>query len=594
MASAGNRLNFSEPFLDGAFRFRVAPKPTFSLLFLLLSAGAFVPPVSAQEADTVAQDFPLTVPAEFLSFSGGDCRASSPPALSFSWNLSEALDPSDEMEVFVSKSAQCSSADLVLVDRSRVNSREHYFPLSGESLNARELFDLFGSDCGGDAGISETVTLCARYHSQNIYGGSTELLSTEQILLDSRAPGTPKDLKAIALDGGLLLRWKPGSGGDAERHEVEVWEDESDSKPLVSKFFAGGDRSEAEVFDLENGKTYRVRLRAWDDAGSATRSDTFGNSSEFTEMVDGTPQEVEDFFSRYQRLGGAETGGCSSTGSGPFAWLMGLVLLFSGVFRRISWLRSASHSRAGAKLKGLKSGNKSVLLGVLCLSVLLPTQKLSAEPMQWQQSPQHFWLDVRTGPYQPGIDSEPGLSGSPYKDMFGNKHPLLTRVECGVDVFGSFGRLGLGVAAAYWGVNGKGRYPNDGDKVAEDAVSLTLWPVSPVLNYRFDLFWQRWNVPLIPYAKVGYGLAHWSSRVSGKVPEVGGNKAQGFAHGFEWAAGLQVALNFLDPSTAAAFDQQVGVNLSAIYVEVLGNHWKGAHGLELGGTSWGAGLHFGF
>src|SRR5690606_20377752 len=103
-----------------------------------------------------------------------------------------------EVEVFVSKSPQCSSADLQLVERTRASTREQRFPVEalGEFLDARGLFDVLAEDCGGDAGVSNTVTLCVRYHTQTLVGQPADATSVQTITLDSVAPAVPGDVEA--------------------------------------------------------------------------------------------------------------------------------------------------------------------------------------------------------------------------------------------------------------------------------------------------------------------------------------------------------------------------------------------------------------
>lgn len=587
-------------FVRDAFLRRARPRfarlPSFvrtaastAVLLSLLLPGA---DARAQE-QTATNPFPLNVPTGLLSFSGRDCRAGTPPELLFSWELTPQFPDTDELEVFVSKSTQCSSADLQLVEPVRVSTRDPRFPVEseGELIDARDLFDVLAEDCGGDDGVSGTVTLCVRYHTQTVLGQATEATSAQTITLDSVAPSVPGDVEALSLDGGLRVQWSMPSGSGAERFEVEV-RDAGASDVLFTRMITGGDQREANVFGLENESTYEVRVRALDDAGSPGRASTFGNISDFSEFAEGTPRNVEDFFERYRRMGGSETGGCSSTGGA--GWGM-------AAFAALVFLRRRGFQRPSPQRHSLSGGPSRVVGPLLAAGLVFFTADaaIAQDSVRLSESKQRFWFEIRTGPFQPGIDDEPGLSGTPFRDIFGNKHPLLTRLEFGVDLFDAFGRLGVGLAAGYWHVNGRGLYPSDDpaveDERALDHVSLTLWPFTPVVNYRFDWFWKQFRVPLVPYAKAGYGLVRWTSHVSDRLSrDDAGNLAEGFGHGFEWAGGLHLVLNALEPSAAAALDEEVGVNASALYFEVLGSHWRGANGLRFDGISLGGGLHLAF
>jgi len=57
--------------------------------------------------------------------------------------------------------------------------------------------------------------------------------------------------------------------------------------------------------------------------------------------------------------------------------------------------------------------------------------------------------------YDPKVDSEPGLTGTPYHDVFGTRRPLRYQLEFDWEVAHPFGALLIGATAGFWQNYGK-------------------------------------------------------------------------------------------------------------------------------------------
>ena len=115
---------------------------------------------------------------------------------------------------------------------------------------------------------------------------------------------------------------------------------------------------------------------------------------------------------------------------------------------------------------------------------------------------------------------------------------------------------------------------------------MRIIPIQAFLAYRFDVAAQRWNVPLVPYAKAGVGAWFWSTEgMSGR------------RGGFSYGGGLQFLLDVIDSQLARETDRELGINNSYLYVDWAG--WMvdgfGSDGIVLsddGIVSFGLALDF--
>jgi hypothetical protein len=214
-------------------------------------------------------------------------------------------------------------------------------------------------------------------------------------------------------------------------------------------------------------------------------------------------------------------------------------------------------------------------------------------PPEHYHSPRHFVFQLQFGPYRPDVDSE-FQTRHPYQDYFGSGSKLLAQAELDVEVFKKFGTLSVGVGAGYFQVSGPSPVAGTGTFSA-DTSTLKVVPLSVSAVYRFDYLLETRNFPLVPYARAGLDYAYW--QITDGNDEIAndnmGGTGRGGTAGWHVAAGLALVLDMFDPEAARDFDADLGVNHTAVTVEVSHVDLSGLgvpNRLHLGDTTWAIGL----
>lgn len=193
-------------------------------------------------------------------------------------------------------------------------------------------------------------------------------------------------------------------------------------------------------------------------------------------------------------------------------------------------------------------------------------------------SPEHFAFELRVGPYTPnapGFDSfyddRGPLLGIEF-DYFPLRVPDIVYVGLG----------GLVGNAAY----SAGALTATGSRASEKS-DFDIIPVTMLAVARVDVLPRKFSVPFIFTGKLGYTWAHWSTSTGGV------QDAKGWSRGLHWAGQLGLDLDTFEPAAARAMDEEWGINHSFAFFELWG-FVPSASSLEIGDTSWVAGLGFVF
>ncbi len=238
----------------------------------------------------------------------------------------------------------------------------------------------------------------------------------------------------------------------------------------------------------------------------------------------------------------------------------------------------------------------SSLAALLVLAATAATEGSATTTAAYTESPRNWVFEFNGGRYLPAVDKEPGLTGTPYQDVFGSKKMWLFEGELDYELWQGFGSVSLGLAGGYGVVYGHGKVANSTD-FAPDETTLRIVPLRLLASYRFDYLARHWRIPLVPFAKAGpANTIWWSTNGTGAVPSIGGGKGWGGKWGYELAAGLALELNALDPVIGQDFDRDFGVNsvfLHAQFVRLSANNF-GRPGLDLSSNAWLFGLGFEF
>jgi len=236
--------------------------------------------------------------------------------------------------------------------------------------------------------------------------------------------------------------------------------------------------------------------------------------------------------------------------------------------------------------------SRAVALGVLALLGALPSQALevSDAPTLSTHSPRTGALEFKLGGYKPRIDTEAGLTDTPYANTFGNESMLLFEVEMQRYFFQRFGSAGVGFSAGY-----AEKYSDAVTETGELAAEKTALKVVPLkLNalYKFDYAAFRWGVPLVPYGKLGLIYMPWWINKGDSTQQLDDRSGKGGRWGYGLTLGASFLLDVLEPRLARDFDTDLGVNHSYIFAE-----WTyaevnnfGSSGLVLSSRHWMFGL----
>jgi hypothetical protein len=213
-------------------------------------------------------------------------------------------------------------------------------------------------------------------------------------------------------------------------------------------------------------------------------------------------------------------------------------------------------------------------------------------------------VEMRFGPYRPNVDSEPGLTGSPYQDMFGSSRRYMISAEVDWEFFhlAHVGSIGLGGWAGYTSASANAIFtsgsPDQIGQRSAESVSLTIRALAALLVVRLDVLARETKIPLVPYGKFGLGTALWSSENgigTSVYPHDTGKLGRGHTNGLVYAGGVMFLLDALDRQTAKTFQNQQGVNHTYLFAEwtVTGFTGLGQSGaMRVGDSTWNLGFAF--
>lgn len=230
----------------------------------------------------------------------------------------------------------------------------------------------------------------------------------------------------------------------------------------------------------------------------------------------------------------------------------------------------------------------------LVFAGLLLAAALPARAYKPFESERNWLLGIQLGSFKPHVDDEPGLTGTPFADTFGNKPRLLTQISIERLLFKELGTFGLGLNGGFSEFFGNG-FVAGSDVRSIDSVSLRLVPITAFAEYRFDYAARNWDVPFVPYAKAGIGTwIFWFNNALGETSDDGA--AKGARWGWTWSAGLALQLDFFDRKLSNEFDREWGVNGTFIYADYTQQRVTsfGRAGLDFSANTWSGGLAFEF
>ncbi len=243
---------------------------------------------------------------------------------------------------------------------------------------------------------------------------------------------------------------------------------------------------------------------------------------------------------------------------------------------------------------------KSWMAGAaLALATFAPSARAAesdfAKP---QRSPQWFAIEFRFAPYWPMIDSQPGLTGTPYKTIFGTMPRLLASFELDAQVLKipHFGSLGPGFSFGYTQMSAPAPLES-GNGVSGENTNLEVFPMYLAAVLRVDVFLRDFKIPIVPYAKIGIATTLWRAFTDTGTSTFAGKNGFGATWGEQFALGGMLNLDWIDPRAAAELDTSTGINHTYLFGEWMFanlDNFGSSSGLRVGTNTFAGGLAFEF
>lgn len=238
--------------------------------------------------------------------------------------------------------------------------------------------------------------------------------------------------------------------------------------------------------------------------------------------------------------------------------------------------------------------SRATALGLAVLAVALPawaqdavTGALDEGPLQ---SPRTGGIQIKLGGYLPRIDTEEGLSTTPYRNIFGDASLLLFEMELQRYFYQGIGTAGVGFSAGYGEKYAAARLT--GGVAAAERTALRVLPLELHGIYKFDYAAFEWGIPLVPYGKLGLNYIPWWITKGTGTEQIEGRSGSGGKWGWHATGGIAFMLDVLEPRLARDFDSDIGVNHSYFFAEYtyadVNNFGK--PGLVLSSRRWMFGL----
>jgi hypothetical protein len=272
-------------------------------------------------------------------------------------------------------------------------------------------------------------------------------------------------------------------------------------------------------------------------------ADAYGNDSNLSASSTGSPVQIDDFYNHYRNSGGSASGGggCASGGGAGALALLGLVVV-------------------------LRRRPRAAVAGAVLLAA---TPALAADWTGLDRPPRRWLVGFKMDRYDPQIDSEKGLTGTPYHDIFHGRAPPRYQLEVDYEAFHPFGAILIGGTVGFWQNYGHGLLAST-QQPSNDGATLDVFPFGLIVTYRFDWLADRFRwFPFVPYAQAGLQAALWSSfngRGDVSTRQAGG-RGSGWNYGYTTALGVAIDLSPLDLNLAREAYVTTGIQRTSIFAE---------------------------
>jgi hypothetical protein len=202
-------------------------------------------------------------------------------------------------------------------------------------------------------------------------------------------------------------------------------------------------------------------------------------------------------------------------------------------------------------------------------------------------------VEIRFGPYRPNVDEGP-VRNSPYSRAFGDDTRYMIGGEVDWQAFHikHVGSLGLGGMFGYTRATANAQFADGTGPSAEDT-TFSMWLFQVLAVARIDVLARETWVPIVPYVKVGPGMALWTAGNGSGTVTSGGVEGKGRTYGMIYTVGGMFLLDSIDRQAAKTFAAEQGVKHTYFFFEYMMAELKGlgqSNAMWVGDRTWQLGL----
>jgi hypothetical protein len=192
------------------------------------------------------------------------------------------------------------------------------------------------------------------------------------------------------------------------------------------------------------------------------------------------------------------------------------------------------------------------------------------------ESPQHYALELKLGPYVPADDEKA------FKEVFKDDRGWMLGLEFDVTLLEIpyVGELNVG-AGFGWANYDAGALTSDGR--AGEKTEFTIYPMSALAVLRIDTLARHAGIPVLFAGKIGYDFVRWKATTGSKTDGSGLNT------GLRWGAQAALELDFFEMDSARTLDEEFGINHTFLLFEFYESMTKGTGDRTF---SFGLGMQF--
>lgn len=205
-------------------------------------------------------------------------------------------------------------------------------------------------------------------------------------------------------------------------------------------------------------------------------------------------------------------------------------------------------------------------IGALCILLILMMPLLATA---YVPSERHGAIELKFGPHRPNVGMlNVNDAAYEYGTFFGEHENMLRAI---LEIDWQFARVdevvsfGLGVSFGFMREEAKGFVESDagGLERSSDTTALNVMPMAVLGVIRLDVLQEKLAIPFVPFFKAGLNWYPWWTKTGGERDNSGGSL------GWQVNPGIAFLLDWIDETTARTFDNEVGVNNSYIFFELL-------------------------